>query len=495
MDKDEKRQPELPYSADAEKGVLCSLALSPKEVGELCAQCLQPNAFHNPIHRTIYETLLEWKGVGAVEFPWLKEEIKKRGKLEDFGGPEFLDALLRFVPTAANAQYYIDGVRERYALRQLIKGVNEFSEQPHDTDIRAVLADLEPDIHVIVHSTNGVLLKGASLLNYSQRKVNDDDTLYANRFMCRSGGMFIFAPSGIGKSVIVVQAAIESAIGRTSFGIEPRRPLRSLMIQAEDDEGDTIEMAQIVDHLKLSEAQKKLVGENTWMEFVNDSTGHNFIRVVDRFLQKRPADVVWINPYSSYLGSDIKDDKANALFLRNWLNPVLTKHQCAAIIVAHTPKTNFRDTSEWKPSDWMYAGAGAAVLTNWARAVLVVDPTETHGVFRFIAAKRGQRIGWDGFEQYWAWSRDDGKLLWVPADRDQIALAKENAKSQPDDLLNLIPVLDPISQERLYQIASEKGIGEKKIRRFLKILEEEGKIHRHKIPREGAKAAVGYAKT
>jgi len=55
-------------------------------------------------------------------------------------------------------------------------------------------------------------------------------------------------------------------------------------------------------------------------------------------------------------------------------------------------------------------------------------------------------------------------------------------------------LLDPISQEKLHQSASEKGFGEKRIRRFLKILEDEGKIHRHKIPREGAKAAVGYAK-
>src|SRR5260221_8790624 len=165
--------------------------------------------------------------------------------------------------------------------------------------------------------------------------------------------MFIFAPSGIGKSVIAVQAAIEFAIGRPSFGIKPRRPARSLLIQAEDDEGDTIEMTQIVDHLKLSEEQQKLVKDSTWMEFVNDSTGHAFIRVVDQFLQKRPADVLWINPYSSYLGSYIKHDKATARFFRSWLNPVLTKHRCAAVIVAHTTTTNFRDTSEWKPSDWM----------------------------------------------------------------------------------------------------------------------------------------------
>ncbi len=486
----------LPYSEDGEKGVLCCLILSPKEVANLCESRLRADMFYVPAHKLLYELLMKFAEEGKpTQFPLVKQAMKERGLLEEIGGPEFLNELYNFVPSAAGAGDYITILLEHYVLRRLIKAINESPEQTRNGDIKAVLADLEPDIHEIVHGGNGASpLKGASLLDYSKRKINDDDTLLGNRYLCRGGGMFIFAPSGIGKSVIAVQAAIEFAIGRPSFGIKPRRPARSLLIQAEDDEGDTIEMTQIVDHLKLSEEQQKLVKDSTWMEFVNDSTGHAFIRVVDQFLQKRPADVVWINPYSSYLGSDIKDDKANALFLRNWLNPVLTKHRCAAVIVAHTPKTNFRDTSEWKPSDWMYAGAGAAVLTNWARAVLVVDPTETHGVFRFIAAKRGQRIGWDGFEQYWAWSRDDGKLLWVSADRDQIALAKENAKSQPDDLLNLIPVLDPISQDRLYQVASKKGIGEKKIRRFLKILEEEGKIHRHKLPRDGTKAAIGYAK-
>ena len=145
----------MPYSEDAEKGVLCSLQLSPKEVGELCGQYLQPSYFYNPIHRTIYETQLKWKGIGAVELAWLKEELKKRGKLEEVGGPEFLLELRSFVPTAANAQYYVDGVREKYVLRRLIEAINEFSEQSHDADIRAVLADLEPDIHEIIHGNAG----------------------------------------------------------------------------------------------------------------------------------------------------------------------------------------------------------------------------------------------------------------------------------------------------------------------------------------------------
>jgi hypothetical protein len=175
------------------------------------------------------------------------------------------------------------------------------------------------------------------------------------------------------------------------------------------------------------------------------------------------------------------------------MNPILSSRGAAAIFIHHTPKTTNRDTSEWRASDWMYSGSGVAGITNWARAYLVIEPTDTHVVFRFIAAKRGQRIGWDGSEQFWAHSRDDGKLLWVPADRDQIALAKQAAQKAPDDLLTLIPKLDPISHEQLTENAKARGLGRDKTRAFVNILIDQRKVFAWKIPRPGAKSAVGYA--
>jgi hypothetical protein len=263
-------------------------------------------------------------------------------------------------------------------------------------------------------------------------------------------------------------------------------------VQAEDDEGDTIEMARIVDHLDLSQEQKELVERNTWIEFVNNVTGQEFLDVLAGFLDQWPADLVWINPYTAYLGNDIKDDKANSLFLRNSLNPILTDHGCAANIIHHTPKTNFRDTTDWKQSDWMYAGAGAAVLTNWARGVIVIDPTVTTGVYRFIAAKRGKRIGWK--ERYFSHSRDSEKLLWIPSSIDEIASAR-NSPKQPEELLKLIPVGEPISQAELRVLARQKlGMGQKKCDEFTAILAGKMLIIRHKIPRVGAKSAIGYSR-
>jgi hypothetical protein len=96
----------------------------------------------------------------------------------------------------------------------------------------------------------------------------------------------------------------------------------------------------------------------------------------------------------AYLGGDILDIEVTSRFLRNGLEPILKKLQCAAIVNSHTPKTTYRDTSNWKANDWLYAGAGNADIANWARAALVIDPTRVRGIYNFIAAKRGTRIGW-----------------------------------------------------------------------------------------------------
>jgi hypothetical protein len=182
-------------------------------------------------------------------------------------------------------------------------------------------------------------------------------------------------------------------------------------------------------------------------------------------------------------------DGANHHFLRNRLNPILTRRRCAVIIIHHTPKTNFRDTAAWKPSDWMYSGAGAACLTNWARAYLVIDPCDEYGLYKFIAAKRGKRIGWGDaipvFEQYWAWSNEPDKLLLVPATPEQIASAKSRGQKGPEDLLPLIPLIDPISLDRLFQAA--KPLGENKVRSFLKILIEDEKVEEHETKRSSAR--------
>jgi hypothetical protein len=48
----------LPFSEDGEKGVLCSLLLSPKDVADLCVLHLRPEAFYVPAHAIIYSLVI-----------------------------------------------------------------------------------------------------------------------------------------------------------------------------------------------------------------------------------------------------------------------------------------------------------------------------------------------------------------------------------------------------------------------------------------------------
>ena len=107
----------LPFSEDAEKGVLSSLLSQPGMVAPKCLR-LKPQAFYVPTHMILYETILEWpKPTEQVDFIWLKKTLGDWGQLDEAGGPEFLSGLYDFVLTAQNVEYYVDIVLDKYARR------------------------------------------------------------------------------------------------------------------------------------------------------------------------------------------------------------------------------------------------------------------------------------------------------------------------------------------------------------------------------------------
>jgi hypothetical protein len=189
------------------------------------------------------------------------------------------------------------------------------------------------------------------------------------------------------------------------------------------------------------------------------------------------------------VGCEVKYDGLNNVFLRNTLNPILTRHQCGVMIIHHTPKTNFRDTTHWRPSDWMYSGAGASCLTNWARAYLVIEPTDLHGVYKFIAAKRGERIGWvydyPVFETFLSHCKESGKLLCVPASEAEIKASAKTEKTA-DDLLQVLPIGQDLRIEQIQKLAKAKlRIGQKATVVLIKELVDCKSVLQISIPRSG----------
>jgi hypothetical protein len=334
---------------------------------------------------------------------------------------------------------------------------------------------------------------GKSLTDYAEQTVDEGKTLLGNRYLCKEGGLLFVGPSGIGKSTAAVQQDILWALGRPAFGIWPARALRMVCIQAENDDGDLIEFARgIMDGMQLSANERETVRKNTVCISHKTSTGEEFVKFMARCMEQHKPDVIRIDPLQAYLGDDPKESAALTGFVRNLINPLLEQHQCAVILNHHTPKTNHRDTSAWKSSDWMYAGAGAADLTNWARAVLIIDPCEgDRHLFRFIAAKRGGRVGWkdqDGApvtERYFRHARIPGAILWEDADAASVATFGKRPPKTKDDVLALVPAESPIEKAALISKAQSDGVGEKKARQFIAELVHDQRLFVHFAKRKG----------
>lgn len=320
----------------------------------------------------------------------------------------------------------------------------------------------------------------------SRKKIDDSKTILGKRYLCRGGGMWIIAPSGLGKSTLSIQIAILWACGKSAFDIKPSKSLRILVVQAEDDEGDCIEMSLMINHLGLSEKEKILVGENTEIVHCNDLSGSMFIDALKRKLKAakdagRPFDLVIINPYGVYQGQDVSNPVDNTHFLNHLLNPVLSDYDLAAVIIHHTPKTNFTNFDKLNLWDFQYAGAGSANMTNWARAIMVIVPQSVERLFLFVAAKRGSRLdGWNGVStRLFSWSDMEDVMMWINPSQEQRARKadgdqkRQNPNYKPDSEKIFAACLSPVEWRHfvaIHELVTGKwpGFGIKRLKLILK---------------------------
>ena len=209
--------------------------------------------------------------------------------------------------------------------------------------------------------------------------------------------MFV-GQSGIGKSSLCLQLAINWALGRTSFGVRPERPLKSLIIQAENDRGDVAEMVQgSLTGMEIKRDDDVFAALQKHLVIVAESVtaGEKFTEAVRHLIGKHKPDLVWLDPLLSFIGDDISRQDVCSYFLRNLLNPIAFESGVTWMMMHHTPKPSAdpKSKSGWNTTDHSYAGTGSAELTNWARAVCLLRSTKDEGRFQLVLAKRGKRAG------------------------------------------------------------------------------------------------------
>jgi replicative DNA helicase len=140
----------LPASLDAEKGVLSSILLSPKDtLTTAIEKGVSDQYFHHPAHGTIYAVLEDlWKKNSPIDLITITQTLADRNLLEQVGGPAYLANLQTFLPTATNAEYYIDIMREKHLLRRMISACTASASRCYEEqgEVKVLIDDIEKEI-------------------------------------------------------------------------------------------------------------------------------------------------------------------------------------------------------------------------------------------------------------------------------------------------------------------------------------------------------------
>ncbi len=135
----------LPQSIDAEKGLLGSIMHSATVLDDCMAQ-MEAKQFHLPAHQAIFELLVEMRNTGKpIDLIAITQTLEDRRMLDEVGGAGAVTELFAFVPTAANADYYREIIKEKFLLRQMISTCTEYVARAHEEqgDVKVLLDEVE----------------------------------------------------------------------------------------------------------------------------------------------------------------------------------------------------------------------------------------------------------------------------------------------------------------------------------------------------------------
>jgi replicative DNA helicase len=111
----------MPFSDEAEKGLLSCLLQDPAERVLECQRDLLPAAFYHPQNRTVYDLLLDMQAKSEpIDPPAVTHRLRDMGKLEEVGGAAMISELFSFIPIPTHFPFYKTTITDKWLMRRLV---------------------------------------------------------------------------------------------------------------------------------------------------------------------------------------------------------------------------------------------------------------------------------------------------------------------------------------------------------------------------------------
>jgi replicative DNA helicase len=151
-----------PHSVEAEQGVLGSMLIAPQEAIPAAIEKISEPYLYIPAHQIVYRVLVEqWNAGHAIDLITFTQTLRDQNFLETIGGAVFVTSLFTFVPTAANIDYYLEIVRDKYVLRQIISTCTEGVRRAYEEqgEVNALLDEVEQSVFSVSEAQSRVQLE------------------------------------------------------------------------------------------------------------------------------------------------------------------------------------------------------------------------------------------------------------------------------------------------------------------------------------------------
>lgn len=216
-----------PQANEVEQAVIAAMLLD-KEAISTAIESIDETYFYKESHRKIYLAIVDlFDRHEAVDMLTITEELKKKGDLEDVGGPFYISEITNSVPSSANIEYHINIVRQKALSRKLITVCNEITNDAfeQEKEVDNLLDQAEQSIFRISESR---IKKGFESVNPILHKTFERiDELYHSSGTGVTGIASDFKKldemtAGFQKSDFIVLAGRPS-MGKTAFALNLMR--------------------------------------------------------------------------------------------------------------------------------------------------------------------------------------------------------------------------------------------------------------------------------
>lgn len=209
-----------PQARELEEAVLGALMLE-KDAYSLVSDILKPESFYDPIHQTIYRSIVTLAiQQKPVDILTVVEQLKKDGELDSVGGAIYVTQLTEKVASSAHIEYHARIIAQKYLARELIAFSSSITNYAFDdtTDIEDLMQEAESRLFEL---SQGNVKKDVMQINPVIKDALDLLEIAANRPEGLSGLQTGFTDldkitSGWQNSDLIIIAA-RPAMGKTAF--------------------------------------------------------------------------------------------------------------------------------------------------------------------------------------------------------------------------------------------------------------------------------------